>query len=106
VFDVIASLGIPGAHVEPIEISIPMLLVIHELPNVQIAIAVNLDPFSSFLIMAEMPLIDLSILIDLYPPTVSFLPVDLSKIYFPLTFDQFQFVAIHQHINSQVVLRE
>ena len=53
----IISLLIFGWHIEPVELSLPMLLAIKKLPYIQIAIRIDLHALPIFLVAAKITLV-------------------------------------------------
>ncbi len=66
-----------------------MFFVIEKIPNIQITIAVDLNPLSFFLIAKKLSLIDRTGFLYLNTPSMSLLLLDLAEVYFSFTLYQF-----------------
>lgn len=81
-----------------------MLFIIQELPNVQIAIRIYLNPITSPLIIHKLPLVNLALLIHTDTLAPFFFLLNLPKINFPILFNQFKIIRIQQIIKCKQLL--
>lgn len=83
-----------------------MFLVVHKLPNIEVAIGVNFNGSSILLVTIELAFVYLAILADINPLSLPLFHVDQSEVDLALAFDQFEAVAFQEFGQVHVVLGE
>lgn len=71
-----------------------MFFIIQKLPNVKIAISINLNTIASPLIIEKLAFIEFAFLIDTDSLPIFFLPLNLAKINLTILFDKLQVIRI------------
>ena len=77
-------------HIEPKEFPLPMLFIVQELSNVQVAVLVDFHSWAMTLVVAELSLVEFAFLRDVDAPSHFFLLADFPEVYFARRFDEFE----------------
>lgn len=92
------------AEAEPVELSLTVFFAIHELSNEKIAVGVYLNTSTVFVVAEEHSFEDSSIFGDGDTWALSFFSLDLSKVNFSVTFDQFEVLTVEHFLEGHAWL--
>jgi hypothetical protein len=90
ILDILIRLGIPGGEAKPIELAVAMLFVIQELSNVEIAIGVDFNSSSTFLVVVELTFVKFTVPLDVNSSSLPLLLVDLAEVDLVVALDQLE----------------
>lgn len=91
---------------KPVKFSKAVLLAVHELAQIKVAIGINFNTISVFLIPIELTFIDLAILRYIDALSLPFLVSDQPEVDLPIVLHQLKVRVLHNFLKRKPFLRE
>jgi hypothetical protein len=83
-----------------------VLLVIEEVPDVEVSIGVDLHSLPALLVVVELALVELTVALQVYPPPLPALPVHLPEVDLVVALDQLELGTVEEGVDAERLVRE